>query len=322
MPAMIEVSHLTKTFKNQVQAVKDITFQVEKGEFFAFLGPNGAGKSTTMQMITTLLTPTAGDIYVAGYNALSHPEKIRREIGVALQETGIDPGLKGRELLELQGRLFGYNKYEAKKRTQELLELVDLTKEADRICGKYSGGMRRRLDLALTLVQNPSILFLDEPTTGLDPANRKIIWEEIRYLNKNLGTTIFLTTQYLEEADQLADRISIINEGVIAASGSSSELKQTVGREVIQLTFDSEAEAIRANDILTPISSEILQEKADVRLFVSKATSELPELIRLLDNAGLAVVQLNVSQPTLDDVFLNVTGTAFKKHKGKAVEHA
>lgn len=318
MVAMIEVKDLSKTFKNDIKAVKGISFQVEKGEFFAFLGPNGAGKSTTIQMITTLLNPTSGEVSVAGFNALTNPEKVRKEIGVALQETGIDPALKGRELLELQARLFGYKRNDARKRAAELLELVDLTSEADRPCGKYSGGMRRRLDLALTLVQRPKILFLDEPTTGLDPVNRKIIWEEIRYLNKEIGTTIFLTTQYLEEADQLADHIAIINNGEIAASGTPEELKDLAGQDVVQMVFSTPEEAETAKIQLQEKASETICDGNELKLFLPEATSRLPELIRRLDDTGMVITELNVSKPTLDDVFIQVTGTVFEK--GKAEE--
>ncbi len=313
MGAIIEVKNLSKTFKNDIKAVNDISFQVNEGEFFAFLGPNGAGKSTTIQMITTLLNPTSGEVKVAGYDVSASPEKIRREIGVALQETGIDPALKGRELLELQARLFGYKRKEARNRAEELLKLVDLTEDADRPCGKYSGGMRRRLDLALTLVQRPKILFLDEPTTGLDPVNRKIIWEEIRNLNKELGTTIFLTTQYLEEADQLADQISIINNGEIAVSGTPNDLKNKVGQDVVQMVFSSSEEAEQAKHQLVERTHDVICEGNEVKLYIKEATSRLPELIRGLDETGLMMLELNVSKPSLDDVFIQVTGTMFAK---------
>ncbi|MEO2076968.1 MAG: ATP-binding cassette domain-containing protein [Bacillus sp. (in: firmicutes)] len=270
MKSMIHVENLVKTFKGNLQAVKGVSFDVEEGEFFSFLGPNGAGKSTTIQMITTLLKPTSGRAEIAGFDVMNEPEHIRRVIGVALQETGIDPQLTGRELLEIQGKLFGFPSGTARKRADELLELVGLTEDANRKCGKYSGGMRRRLDLALTLVQRPKVLFLDEPTTGLDPYNRKLIWEEIRYLNKDQGTTIFLTTQYLEEADELADRISIINEGKIVASGTQETLKASIGRDVIDLVFTSEDEATRASILLARLAGDEKRSGAGLRLFVEK----------------------------------------------------
>lgn len=315
MSTMIHVKDLVKTFKGNVQAVKGVSFDIEEGEFFAFLGPNGAGKSTVVQIITTLLKATSGTAQIAGYDVSNEPDKIRQMIGVALQETGIDPQLTGRELLELQGKLFGFKHGEAKKRSDELLELVGLTEDAHRKSGKYSGGMRRRLDLALTLVQEPKVLFLDEPTTGLDPYNRKLIWEEVRKLNKERGTTIFLTTQYLEEADQLADRIAIINEGHIVATGTQEELKKSVGQDVIDLIFHSEEEAQQAAKSLKLFSGECKQTGSELRLFLDNGTAKLPEIIRQLDQETLMPAQLNVSPPTLDDVFLSITGNTIQTKK-------
>ncbi len=236
----IEVQNLVKTFKGDIKAVQDVTFKVANGEFFAFLGPNGAGKSTTIQVLTTLLRPTSGKASISGYDVDTQAELVRREMGVALQDTGIDPILTGRELLELQAKLFGYSSKNAKNRANELLELIHLQDDANRRVGKYSGGMRRRLDLALSLIHRPKILFLDEPTTGLDPVNRIAIWDEIRMLNKQLGTTIFLTTQYLEEADQLSDRIAIIQSGKIVAIGTPSELKTKIGMDIVDITLSDE----------------------------------------------------------------------------------
>ncbi|MCM3763764.1 ATP-binding cassette domain-containing protein [Neobacillus niacini] len=320
MKSMIHVENLVKTFKGNVQAVRGVSFSVEEGEFFAFLGPNGAGKSTTIQMITTLLKPTSGRAEIAGFDVMNEPEQIRRVIGVALQETGIDPQLTGRELLEIQGKLFGFQSSVARKRADELLELVGLTEDAHRKCGKYSGGMRRRLDLALTLVQRPKVLFLDEPTTGLDPYNRKLIWEEIRSLNKEQGTTIFLTTQYLEEADELADRISIINEGKIVASGTQENLKASIGADVIDLVFSTEEEARRASALLARFEGEVKQSGSELRLFVEKGPAKLPEIIRQLDQEFITPITLNVSPPSLDDVFLNLTGHTIQAEKLKREE--
>lgn len=315
MKSMIHVENLVKTFKGNVEAVKGVSFDVEEGEFFAFLGPNGAGKSTTIQIITTLLKPTSGKAEIAGFDVTDEPEKIRRVIGVALQETGIDPQLTGREILEIQGKLFGLKSGQARKKTDELLELVGLTEAANRKCGKYSGGMRRRLDLALTLVQQPKVLFLDEPTTGLDPYNRKLIWEEIRSLNKEKGTTIFLTTQYLEEADELADRISIINEGKIVASGTQENLKASIGKDVIDLVFSTEGEAMRASSLLGRVTVNQKPLGAGLRLFVEKGPAKLPEIIRQLDQELITPITLNVSPPSLDDVFLNLTGHSIQSEK-------
>ncbi|MGB8000779.1 MAG: ATP-binding cassette domain-containing protein [Anaerobacillus sp.] len=307
MDGSISVHELVKTYKGDVKAVQGVSFEVAEGEFFAFLGPNGAGKSTTVQILTTLVKPTSGSIKIGGVEVSKEPERVRWNIGVALQETGIDPVLTGRELIEMQARLFGFSKKEAKTRAVELLTLVDLNDAADRACGKYSGGMRRRLDLALTLVHKPKILFLDEPTTGLDPSNRKAIWKEIKRLNKEEGTTIFLTTQYLEEADQLADRISIINQGEIVASGSAEELKRSLGFDAIQLVFDDPVEAERASKVLVDVGENIERSREEVTIYTENGTQLLSELVRKLDEHNLSPRTLNVKPPSLDDVFINVT---------------
>jgi ABC-2 type transport system ATP-binding protein len=207
-----------------VEAVRGVDLEIESGEIFGFLGPNGAGKSTTVRMLTTLLSITAGTAEVAGIDVVGDPDAVRRRIGVALQEAGLDPRQTGRELLTLHGRLFGLDKAQAEARTQELLDLVELEDAADRVTKGYSGGMQRRLDLAAALVHEPEVLFLDEPTTGLDPASRLTVWEEVRRINGN-GTTVFLTTQYLEEADQLCDRLAIIDDGLIVREGTPTDLK-------------------------------------------------------------------------------------------------
>jgi ABC-2 type transport system ATP-binding protein len=305
---MIEVHDLQKTFKGDVQALKGVSLSVAKGEFFAFLGPNGAGKSTTIQILTTLISPTSGRALVSGYDVLTQPEQARLEIGVALQETGIDPALTGRELLEIQARHFGMSSAAAKKRAVELLEKINLTEDANRRCGNYSGGMRRRLDLALSLVHRPNILFLDEPTTGLDPVNRIAIWEEIRDLNQQLGTTIFLTTQYLEEADQLAERISIIDKGQIVISGTPKELKRRIGMDVIEMQFADEVAATRGAQLLAGLCKQHTQQREIVKCYVEDGTRRLPEFVRTLDAESLHILTLNLAPPTLDDVFIQVTG--------------
>jgi ABC-2 type transport system ATP-binding protein len=223
----IEAAGLVKTYRGRsgtVEAVRGVDLRVERGEVFGFLGPNGAGKSTTVKMLTTLLSITAGSAHVAGVDVARERDAVRRRIGVALQEAGLDPRQTGRELLQLQGRLFGLADPTAAARAEELLELVELTGAADRRIKSYSGGMKRRLDLASALVHEPDVLFLDEPTTGLDPASRVTVWEEVRRINER-GTTVFLTTQYLEEADQLCDRIAIIDDGRIVCEGTPTDLK-------------------------------------------------------------------------------------------------
>ena len=222
-PAAVEARGLVKTY-DDVEAVRGVDLRVESGEVFGFLGPNGAGKSTTVRMLTTLLTITSGSATVAGVDVAADPDLVRRRIGVALQEAGLDPRQNGRELLILQARLFGMSPAEAVERTRELLALVELEDAADRRIKTYSGGMKRRLDLASALVHRPDVLFLDEPTTGLDPASRLTVWDEVRRINAQ-GTTVFLTTQYLEEADQLCDRLAIIDEGRIVREGTPEALK-------------------------------------------------------------------------------------------------
>lgn len=301
---MIEVESLVKTY-GDVPAVNGISFSVKQGETFAFLGPNGAGKSTAVQMLTTLIRPTSGSARVNGFDVVKQEKDVRLSIGVALQETGIDKVLTGRELLVLQGRLFKMTKREAEARAEELLAVVSLTEAADRKSGTYSGGMRRRLDLALTLVHHPIVLFLDEPTTGLDPASRIEIWKEVRRLNQKFGTTIFLTTQYLEEADELADRIAIIHHGKIVIEGTSDELKQTVGGESITLVFHTEPEAQAAAKLFghVAIGLNLVFELRDYTLMA---------VVRKLDEHRLQPIRLTVKQPSLDDVFLKVTGESYE----------
>ncbi|MBA2174398.1 ATP-binding cassette domain-containing protein [Halobacillus locisalis] len=310
MNGRIEVEHLSKTFKKgNVQAVRDVSFEVEEGEFFAFLGPNGAGKSTTVQILTTLINATGGKALVAGHDVVKEPDEVRRYIGVALQETGVDPDLTGRELLELQARIFGFNKEGSRKRSVDLLDIVQLTEDADRRVGNYSGGMRRRLDLALTLVNEPKILFLDEPTTGLDPSNRMAIWKELRRLNEENGTTIFLTTQYLEEADSLAHRISIINRGEIVATGTPKELKSQIGNDLITLTFKTKGDLDRAEEVLTRSvgEREVIVQNSKLTIYVDDGAQEMVEIVRMLDQEEVEVDSVNLSSPTLDDIFLKIT---------------
>ncbi len=301
---MIEVESLVKSY-DDVPAVDGVSFSVAEGEVFAFLGPNGAGKSTTVQMLTTLVRPTSGTARVNGFDVVKHEKDVRLSIGVALQETGIDKDLTGRELLVLQGRLFKMTKQEAEARAEELLRVVSLTDAADRRSGTYSGGMRRRLDLALTLVHRPTVLFLDEPTTGLDPASRIEIWNEVRRLNEQFGTTIFLTTQYLEEADELADRIAIINHGKIVSAGTAEELKRLVGGETIAMTFHTEREASEA-------ASAFEKTASGLHVSFELEALTLTDVVRRLDERMLQPERLTVKQPSLDDVFLKVTGESYE----------
>ncbi|MEJ2265193.1 MAG: ATP-binding cassette domain-containing protein [Anaerolineales bacterium] len=304
----IVVENLVKRYPGGVLAVDDISFQVRAGQVFGFLGPNGAGKSTAIKILTTLGLPSDGRALVGGFNVVSEAQMVRRVAGVALQEIGIDPMMKPLELLSLQGRLFGMSSQRALERGRELLELVGLTEAIDRWVGTYSGGMRRRLDLALALVHQPEILFLDEPTTGLDPASRRDVWEEVRRLNRNLGMTIFLTTQYLEEADQLADEIAIIDQGKIAVQGSPAKLKAGVGTESINLLFDDKETAQQAWRILGGLSERLQADRDVVRLYMNQAAEMVPVVMDQLKQANLKPTSLTLTQPTLDDVFLQVTG--------------
>jgi ABC-2 type transport system ATP-binding protein len=304
----IRVEKLVKNYPGDVVAVDDISFHVDSGKIFGFLGPNGAGKSTTIKILTTLALPTEGNAFVGGYDVVCEAADVRRIAGVALQDIGLDQMMKSIELLTLQGQLFGNSRSVAKQRAEELLQLMKLTDAIDRRVGTYSGGMRRRLDLALALVHEPQILFLDEPTTGLDPAGRRDVWEEVRRLNRNLGMTIFLTTQYLEEADELADVVAIIDKGKIQTEGSPAKLKAAVGNESINLAFESKETAERARIELNDLAERIQSDRDVVRLYVGQAAERIPLVVNRLQQSELNPISLTLTQPTLDDVFLQVTG--------------
>ncbi len=302
----IEAQGLVRRFGDLV-AVAGVDLQVGQGEVFGFLGPNGAGKSTTVRMLTTLLRPTDGTARVAGFDVVREPVKVRRAIGVALQDAAIDPLMTGRELLGLQSVLHGIPRKEAERRSVELLERVGLTAAADRRVGTYSGGMRRRLDLALSLVHEPEVLFLDEPTTGLDPMSRIALWEEVRSLNTERGTTVLLTTQYLEEADQLADRIAIIDHGRIVREGKADELKAEVGSPTLEVQVPP-GRGEDARRALVGIGEHRADRGDGVCVGLPEGPGQSAEVIRALDQAGIAVVHLELHQPSLDDVFAEATG--------------
>jgi ABC-2 type transport system ATP-binding protein len=304
----IVVENLVKRYPGDVVAIDDVSLKVDAGQIFGFLGPNGAGKSTAVKVLTTLALPTDGRATVGGFDVVNEAEQVRRIAGVALQGVGIDPLMKSMELLTMQGQLFGLSRNEATARAEELLQLVKLTDARDRRVGTYSGGMQRRLDLAMALVHEPEILFLDEPTTGLDPASRRDVWEEVQRLNRTLGMTIFLTTQYLEEADQLADVVAIIDKGKIVAEGSPAKLKAAIGSESINLAFDDQETAGRAIQALTDITDQVQADRDTVRLYVEKAAQVVAGVIERLQRANLEPIAVTITQPTLDDVFLQVTG--------------
>jgi ABC-2 type transport system ATP-binding protein len=320
MPA-IAVEGIERAF-GEVLAVRGIDLEVAEGEIYGFLGPNGAGKTTTVRMLTTLLLPTGGSASVAGHDIVGEARQVRASIGVALQEAALDPLMTGRELIRLQATLQGLPPAAGRKRADELLERVGLGYAADRRVGTYSGGMQRRLDLAAALVHEPRVLFLDEPTTGLDPVSRKTIWEEVQALNDD-GTTVFLTTQYLEEADQLADNVGIIDSGRIVAEGTPEALKGEVGRPHVELLVGEGAvpEAERAcaelGKLLPP------KDGKRVLLEVENGAADIPRVVIALDAAGIAVESLELVRPTLDDVFVAKTGYHLEEEdEGSSEEEA
>jgi ABC-2 type transport system ATP-binding protein len=308
----IEAQGLVRVFKKGPRAVDGIDLRVEPGEIYGFLGPNGAGKSTTVLMLVTLLPPTEGTARVAGYDVVSEGPKVRASIGAALQEAALDPLLTGREHLRLQTTMHGMSAADRKRRSGELLERVGLTQAADRKVRTYSGGMKRRLDLALALVHSPSILFLDEPTTGLDIQSRLALWAEVERLARDEGVTVFLTTQYLEEADALADRVGIIDHGKIVAEGSPAELKAQVGRPTVEVVPADPEERSRAAAILARFGEPCASAAEAVAVRLRSGEADLAEIVRALDAENLRVEHLQLHQPSLDDVFLAKTGRSLE----------
>jgi len=321
---LVEVEGLTKVYPDGTEAVRGIDFEVREGEFFGFLGPNGAGKSTTMKMLITLMKPTAGRATIAGLELGRDDRKIREVIGYAAQDVSVDEDLSGRENLILSGRLYHLSQRDAERRADELLIVIGLHEVAAKRAGFYSGGMRRRLDLAQALMHRPKLLFLDEPTTGLDPQNRRAMWDELEKLNRE-GTTVFLTTQYMEEADTLCERLAIIDHGTIVSEGSPSALKASLGGEVLTLSFTTDdpealqqliargAEALRG----IPGLEEVREAEREVLANLSSHAHEvLPAALRALEASGVEA-RIAVSPPTLDDVFIKTTGHALRQEEGK-----
>ena len=306
--AAIETHQLAREFDGDIKAVDGVDLEVAEGEIYGFLGPNGAGKTTTVRMLTTLLRPTGGSATVAGHDVTHEPGEVRRRIGVALQEAALDPLMTGRELLELQATLHGISRKDGRERGQWLLDRVGLTLAADRRVGTYSGGMRRRLDLASALIHAPEVLFLDEPTTGLDPVSRKAIWEEVSKLNDD-GTTVFLTTQYLEEADQLADRVGIISGGRLVAEGTPSALKADVGRPHLELSLvEGGGKEARAEGVLARFGRPLPARDGVLMVELEHGSAEIGPIVVALNQEGFQVESLDLVQPTLDDVFVHKTG--------------
>ncbi len=313
----ISTHELFKSFPSRagtVEAVRGVSLEVEAGEIFGLLGPNGAGKTTTMRMLTTLLPIDAGTATVAGFDVARHPQQVREHIGYVSQLGGADELATGRENLILQGRLYGASLADVRPRADELAAILDLSGFTDRRVKTYSGGQRRRLDVALGIVHQPSVLFLDEPTTGLDPQNRANLWEHLRAL-RDLGTTIVLTTHYLEEADALCDRLVIVDHGRIVIGGTPRELKHRVAGDAIVITLKEDADVAGRSLTLLGQESyvrEITASGDQLRLYVEDGGAALPQLLRILDHERIGVRSMNLSEPTLDDVFLRQTGRSLR----------
>ena len=312
---IVKVRDLVKVYPGGVRAVAGIDFDVPKGEFFGFLGPNGAGKTTTMRILGTLLRKTSGTVTVGGFDVDADPKAVRRSIGFAMQEVGLDDFATGGDFLRLQGVLYGLSRREARRKADEMLELVDLAHVAGQRVGAYSGGMRRRIDLAGALMHDPDILFLDEPTVGLDPQSRIAMWEHLEELNAK-GITILLTTQVMEEADRLCRSIAIFDHGRIVASGSPESLKGEVGGDVVEIILNDSAG--RPGDALIEKAEGLVHQQkyvdavnraaGGIAVTVENGSASVPELVRLLHDCRIPVVSLSVARPTLDDVFFKHTG--------------
>jgi ABC-2 type transport system ATP-binding protein len=304
----IEAVRLTRYYGDR-PAVDGLELRVVGGEIYGFLGPNGAGKSTAVKMLCTLLRPSGGTARVAGFDVVNEPVEVRRRIGVALQDAALDEGQTGRELLVLQGRLYGLTMREVRARLDEVLDLVAIGDAIDRRIGTYSGGMKRRLDLAAALVHGPAVLFLDEPTTGLDPHSRFTVWSEVRHLNAELAMTIFLTTQYLEEADGLADRVGILSAGRLVAEGTPGALKRSRGRDLVVAEIEGhDPRAIERLAVL-PVVDDVHADDGRVVIATSDGPAAVAPIAQLLGQTALRVRSVTLRTPTLDDVFLDVTGS-------------
>ena len=308
----IRTKGLARNFGN-VRAVDGVDLAVHSGEIYGFLGPNGAGKTTVIRMLITLLAPSSGDMYVAGYDVVRQPNEVRLRIGSAQQEAALDNKQSGRELLRLQGKLYGLTRRLVDRRIGELTDLVDIGDAMDRLIGMYSGGMKRRLDLAAALIHEPIVLFLDEPTTGLDPISRARIWEEIHKINREMGVTIFLTTQYLEEADILAHRVGIIDRGQLAAQGAPSDLKRARGSDLIVARLDGDMEEAVAALNSVPQVQHVETHGQEVTVSVANGATVISAVALALDRRGVNVQELTLRTPTLDDVFLRVTGSRLQE---------
>lgn len=303
---IISIKDLTKSFKS-VDVLKGINLEVEEGTMLALLGPNGAGKTTTIRILSTLLSPDGGEVNINGFDVVKDTNSIRSSIGLTGQYAAVDELLTGRENLVMMGRLYHLSKKDANTRAEELLAEFDLVEAGDRTAKTYSGGMRRRLDLALSLIATPPILFLDEPTTGLDPRSRITIWEIIKKLMSQ-GTTILLTTQYLDEADKLADKIAVLDHGKIIAQGTADELKAMVGKERLEVTIDKDSDFAKANSVVTGEAKEVDEEERKISIATDGTVSDLKRVLDVMSTASVEVETFSLHKPTLDDVFLKLTG--------------
>jgi ABC-2 type transport system ATP-binding protein len=303
----IDVNNLSRKFGDK-NVVQNLTLNVKKGEIYAFLGPNGAGKSTTVKMLITLLSPTSGNVTVMGKDVQSNDDEVRLIIGAALQEASLDESQTGIEFLKLQGRLYGLTNIQINARINELIKLIDIGDALNKQIKTYSGGMKRRLDLAASIIHNPQVLFLDEPTTGLDPVSRAKVWKEVKRLNEKLGVTIFLTTQYLEEADQLADRVGIISGGKLVAQGTPKELKDSVGEDLIIITVSNlTPNAISGLQKIKTVS-KVDSKGNEITVVSASGSSIIGKVVLELNNQNIVIESLTLRTTTLDDVFLEVTG--------------
>ncbi|KER06929.1 Nod factor export ATP-binding protein I [Marine Group I thaumarchaeote SCGC AAA799-E16] len=322
----VETKSLTKSF-GDVSAVDDVSFSVENGEIFGFLGPNGAGKSTTMMILTTLLKPTSGQALISGYNVMTEPKKVRENIGYVQQETTVDEYLTGRENLLLQAKLNHIPKNEINSRIDEVLDLIELSDKQNESVVTYSGGMRKRLDIAGGLLHRPKVLFLDEPTVGLDIQTRRKIWEYIKKIHEEFEMTIFLSTHYMEEADQLCDRIGIIDGGKIQVIDSPENMKNAMGNEVISIVIEENETRDSFLSELQKIESvnKINEDGSKLTLFVSNGTEVIPKVFSISSNIGIKITSISLTQPTLDDVFISYTGHEIRDDDGtfnRKREHA
>jgi ABC-2 type transport system ATP-binding protein len=319
MGFIVEARNLTKVYEGGVLAVDRISFEVEEGEVFGFLGPNGAGKTTTIKMLVTLLKPTEGEAKVCGYDVVRKAHEVRKSIGIVFQDPALDTELTGRENLDYHARLYGMSSDTRKRRIEEVLELVELTDRADDLVKKYSGGMRRRLEIARGLMHYPKVLFLDEPTLGLDAQTRRAIWRYIRRLNEEEGMTIFLTTHYIEEADELCDRVAIIDHGRIIALDRPSNLKDVVGRDVIYVKSSDDpklAEALKSENWVNKV--KVGEELA---VYTSSSEKRIPLIFKVAQEVGVEIESINMKKPSLEDVYIYYTGRKMRDEEAGPVDH-